>query len=41
MIALFLEFENHEKCKIILDGQSWTVETRGIRHNVKEEANVN
>jgi hypothetical protein len=41
MIALFFEFESHEKCKIILDGQSWSVETRGIRHSIKEEVNVN
>jgi len=39
-VALFLEFESHEKCTIMLDGQNWTVETRNIRHNVAEEIYV-
>ena len=40
-IALFLEFENHENCKIMLDGQNWSVKTRGIRHNVEEKEDAN
>lgn len=40
-VALFLEFESHEKCKIMLDGENWTVETREVRHSVTEAAYVN
>ena len=36
-VALFLEFVNHEKCTIMLDGQNWSVDTKNIRHNVGEE----
>ena len=39
-VALFLEFQSHEKCTIMLDGQNWSVETRQVRHNVSEEADA-
>ncbi len=36
-VALFIEFESHSKCVIMLEGQNWSVETRQIRHNVAAE----
>ena len=39
-VALFLEFINNEKCTIMLDGVSWGVDTKRIRHNVSEVTNV-
>jgi len=40
-VALFIEHESHNKCTIMLDGQNWSVETRGVRHNIREEQYVN
>ena len=37
VVALFLEFESRDHCKIVVDGQNWSVKTRGIRHNIMEE----
>ncbi len=37
-IALFVGYESHDHCKIMLDGDNWSVETRSVRHNIKEEA---
>tara|TARA_Y100001963_G_C6781357_1_gene450078 strand:+ start:407 stop:529 length:123 start_codon:yes stop_codon:yes gene_type:complete len=37
-VALFFEFVSHEKCSIVLDGATWTVETRQVKHSVKEES---
>ena len=39
-LALFLEHVSHEYCNIILDGESWKVETRGINHSTLEEENA-
>ena len=36
-VALFLEFQNQSKCVVMMDGQNWCVDTKSIRHNVKEE----
>ena len=35
-VALFLEFKGDNKCVVIMDGHSWTVETKKVRHNVCE-----
>ena len=40
-VALFIEHESHNKCTIMLDGQNWSVETRGVCHNIREEQYVN
>tara|TARA_R110000824_G_scaffold397984_1_gene601361 strand:- start:336 stop:509 length:174 start_codon:yes stop_codon:yes gene_type:complete len=39
-VALFLEHETHDKCKIMLDGQNWSVELRNIKHNVMAESHA-
>ena len=39
-VALFLKFTGSDKCEIILDGQGWVVDTKNVRHNVKEETYV-
>ena len=36
-IALFLEFVNHDKCRIMLGGENWSVDTKNIRHNIVED----
>ena len=36
-VALFLEFESHDHCKIMLGGDNWSVELRSVRHNVMEK----
>lgn len=37
-IALFIEHQSHSNCGILLDGREWLVETKNIRHNVREKA---
>lgn len=37
-IALFVNHESHADCSVLLDGREWVVETRNIRHNIKEKA---
>ena len=39
-VALFLKFQDGGKCAIMLDGNSWIVDTKNIRHNVLERADV-
>ncbi len=39
-IALFLEFEGHNKSRIMMDGNYWSVDTKKIRHNVEESVYV-
>ena len=36
-IALFVNHESHEECTIMLEGESWSVETKSVRHNVQDE----
>ena len=36
-VALFLEHETHSKCRIMLDGENWSVETDSVKHNVAED----
>ena len=35
-VALFLEFSNSKKCVVMMEGQNWSVDTKDIRHNIKE-----
>lgn len=35
-VALFLEFEGAKKCVVMMEGQSWSVDTKNVRHNTKE-----
>ena len=35
-VALFLDFEGNDKCVVMMDGKSWSVESKKVRHNVKE-----
>jgi len=37
VVALFLKFESHENCVVMMAGQNWSVPTKHIRHNVAEE----
>ena len=37
-VALFVGYESHDSCKILLDGRNWTVEIRNVKHNVQEVA---
>ena len=37
-IALFMNHQSHADCSVLLDGREWVVETRNIRHNIKEKA---
>lgn len=37
-IAVFVGHQSHDLCKVLVDGRTWTVETRGIRHNIQEVA---
>jgi len=36
-VALFMSFEEYDRSIIMLDGKQWSVETKNIRHNTKEE----
>lgn len=37
-VGLFLEFEGHNKCVVMIGGHNWSVDTKNIRHNVKESS---
>ena len=39
-VALFIQHESHINCTIMLDGQNWSVETREVHHNIREEQYV-
>ena len=36
-VAIFLEFEESDKCIVMMGGDNWTVPTKHIRHNVEEK----
>jgi hypothetical protein len=36
-VALFLEFHRESKCVVMMDGQDWCVDTKNVRHNIREE----
>ena len=36
-IALFMDFEGHDKSVVVISGEQWSVDTKNIRHNVSEE----
>ena len=37
-MALFVSYESHDHCSIMLDGSNWSVETRNVRHGIQETA---
>jgi hypothetical protein len=39
-VALFLQFISHSQCVIVMSGQSWSVDTKDIHHNIQEIKNV-
>ena len=39
-IGLFLNFHRDNKCVVLIDGQNWSVETKNVRHNVREKSCV-
>ena len=39
-VALFLEFHDNDKSVVMMSGQNWYVDTKNIRHNIREETCV-
>jgi hypothetical protein len=39
-VAVFLRFEGNDNCLVMLGGQNWSVPTKHIRHNVRENCHV-
>ena len=39
-VAVFLEHQDNKQCIVVIGGRNWSVQTKNVRHNVSEAANV-